>query len=272
MRARFRNPEIAVAIEMTDRAWKAYNTGDLSEAGTVAREALRVFQEERVLAGEYRVLSLISLLSLAKQHGDDSVVYLEYALENAGRMHDRYATLCTLFDTTLVHFILGNFHYSVCTLETVDQIVERCYAKNWEVLVLFMKGRIALALGDYRNAELYFQTAASLASFHHIPESVSLCRVWYARAIILQGAVRDRRGNSPCVRSVHSGRIRVPARSVRSFRPKNRGCRHPPIDCESVFIRRSLVIGKVHLEKRICHGRGPLSRYESGFPCSIPNV
>jgi hypothetical protein len=50
-----------------------------------------------------------------------------------------------------------------------------------------MKGRIALELGDYRNAELYFQTAASLASFHHIPESVSLCRVWYARSIILQG-------------------------------------------------------------------------------------
>ena len=187
VRSRFRNSDIAVAVERTERAWKAYNSGDLSEAGTVAREALRVFQEEHVLAGEYRVLSLISLLSLAKKHGDDSVVYLEYALENAGRMHDRYATLCTLFDTALVHFILGNFHYSVCTLESVDQIVESCYAKNWEVLVLFMKGRIALELGDYRNAELYFQTAASLASFHHIPESVSLCRVWYARSIILQG-------------------------------------------------------------------------------------
>lgn len=185
--ARFRNPEIAIAVERSERAWKAYNSGDLAEAGTVAREALRVFQEERVLAGEYRVLSLIALLSLAKKHGDDSVVYLEYALENAGRMHDSHATLCTLFDTTIVHFILGNFHYSVCTLESVDQIVESCYAKNWEVLVLFMKGRIALELGDYRNAELYFQTAASLASFHHIPESVSLCRVWYARSIVLQG-------------------------------------------------------------------------------------
>lgn len=186
VRDRFRNPEIAVAVEKTERAWKSYDSGDLSGADSVAREVLRIFQGEGILAGEYRVLSLIALLSLARNNGDDAIVYLEFALENAERMHDSHAELCTRFDMSLVHFILGNFHFSVCSLESVDRIVGTCYAKDWEVLVLFIKGRIAFELGDYRNAELYFQTAASLASVHQIPESVSLCRVWYARALVFQ--------------------------------------------------------------------------------------
>jgi len=49
-----------------------------------------------------------------------------------------------------------------------------------------MKGRISFELGNYRNAELLFQTAASLASVHQIPDAVALCRVWYARSLVHQ--------------------------------------------------------------------------------------
>jgi len=186
IRFKFKNQTLAETIEKLEKAQKKYEEGNHDEAGSIVRDVLHVFQKENILAGEYKALSLIALLSLAKNNCDDAVVYLEYALENAERMHDPYSILSTRFDMAMVYFILGNYHFSVCALDSVDRVISSCYAKDWEVLVLFMKGRILFELGDYRNAEILFQTAASLASIHQIPESVSLCRVWYARSLVLQ--------------------------------------------------------------------------------------
>jgi len=186
IRFKFKKQILAETIEKLEKAQKKYEEGNHEESGSIVRDVLHVFQKESILAGEYRALSLIALLSLARNNCDDAVVYLEYALENAERMHDPYSILSTRFDMAMVYFILGNFHFSVCALDSVDRVIGSCYAKDWEVLVLFMKGRILFELGDYRNSEILFQTAASLASIHQIPESVSLCRVWYARSLVLQ--------------------------------------------------------------------------------------
>ena len=186
LRFKFKNQTLVETIEKLEKAQKKYEEGSHEESGTIVRDVLHVFQKESILAGEYRALTLIALLSLARNNCDDAVVYLEYALENAERMHDPYSILSTRFNMAIVYFILGNFHFSVCALDSVDRVIGSCYAKDWEVLVLFMKGRILFELGDYRNAEILFQTAASLASIHQIPESVSLCRVWYARSLVLQ--------------------------------------------------------------------------------------
>ncbi len=180
---KFRIPALFETVEKLELARNKYEWGSFEESSALAKNVLHVFQKEHVLAGEYRTLSLMAMLSLARNSCDDSVVYLEYALENAEKMHDSSAILCTTFDMAMVYFINGNFHFALCTLETVEKIIGTCYAKDWEVLLFFMKGRIAFELGNYRDAELLFQTAASLASVNLIPESVALCRVWYARSL-----------------------------------------------------------------------------------------
>ena len=101
-------------------------------------------------------------------------------------MHDPYSILATRLDMAMVYFVIGNLHFAFCTLEMAQTLVEDNFVKDRDVLVLFMRGRIAFELGDYRNAEIFFQTAASLASIHQIPESVALCRVWYARSLVHQ--------------------------------------------------------------------------------------
>jgi len=186
IRARFLDPAIASAVEDLERARRLYEQGDLDEATNLAKDVLHVFQKERILTGEYRALSLIALLSLARNSGNDAVVYLEYALENAELMHDPYSVLATRIDMAMVYFIVGNLHFALCALEMAETLVEEHFLKDREVLLLFLRGRIAFELGDYRNAELLFQTAASLASVHQIPESVTLSRVWYARALVHQ--------------------------------------------------------------------------------------
>ncbi len=186
VREAFQNPDLAVSVENLELARKKYESGLFDEAAPLAKTVLHIFQKENVLTGEYRALSLIAMLSLARNNGDDASVYLEYALENAERMHDPFSVLRTRFDMAMVYFIIGNYYFALCTLDAVEKIVGTCYAKDWEVLLLFMKGRISFELGNYRNAELLFQTAASLASVHQIIDAVSLCRVWYARALVHQ--------------------------------------------------------------------------------------
>lgn len=186
IRTRFLDPGITGTVETLERARHLYETGQLDEAASLAKEVLHVFQKEKILTGEYRALTLIALLSLARNSGDDAVVYLEYSLENAELMHDPYSILATRLDMAMVYFVIGNLHFAFCTLEMAQSLVEDNFVKDREVLVLFMRGRISFELGDYRNAELYFQTAASLASIHQIPESVALSRVWYARSLVHQ--------------------------------------------------------------------------------------
>jgi tetratricopeptide (TPR) repeat protein len=184
--SRFSSTAVAGAVARTEKAIGLYDRGAYDESSVVAKDVLHVFQSEKILPGEYRALSLLAMLSFARNGGNDAIVYLEYALENAESMHDPYASLSTRFDMATVYFIIGNFHFALCALDDVEKTIESCYAKDWEVLLLFMKGRIIFSLGDYRNAELLFQTAASLASVNQIPESVSLCRVWYARSLVHQ--------------------------------------------------------------------------------------
>lgn len=183
IRTSFRNPLLVDAVEKLEIARNKYEEGSFEASASLAKNVLHVFQKENVITGEYRTLSLIAMLSLARNDADDAVVYLEYALQNAQQLRDSFNILCTSFDMAMVYFIIGNYHFALCTLDSVDKVVGSCYAKDWEVLVYFMRGRIAFELGNYRNAEMLFQTAASLASVHQIPESVSLCRVWYARSL-----------------------------------------------------------------------------------------
>lgn len=180
----FKNSLLIEAFESLELAKSKYDAGQLDESSVLAKKVLHVFQKEGVLAGEYRSLSLIAMLSLARKSCDDSIVYLEYALQNAERMNDPYAMLCTRFDMAMVYFINGNFHFAICALEAVEKLISTCYAKDWEILLFFMKGRISFELGNYHDSELLFQTSASLASVNLIPESVALCRVWYARSLV----------------------------------------------------------------------------------------
>lgn len=186
IRSSFLDPELADTVANLEKARALYEHGEFDEATAIGKGVLHAFQKEKILTGEYRALSLIALLSLARKKGDDAVVYFEYALENAELLHDPYSELSTRFDMAMVYFVIGNLHFALCTLDMAENLVEECYAKDREVLLLFMKGRVSFELGDYRNSELYFQTAASLASVHQIPESVTLCRVWYARALVHQ--------------------------------------------------------------------------------------
>lgn len=183
----FREPALAHAVRELERAVVRYREGNHEETSSICKEVLHVFQKHRVLSGEYRALTLIGMLSIAKRKFDDAIIYLEYALENADRMNDRFAILSSRLDMAMAHFAVGNLHFAQCSLDSANQSATRCFAKDRQALILFMTGRIALELGDVRRAETAFLNASSLAASHHMAEASLLCKVWHARTLAHQG-------------------------------------------------------------------------------------
>jgi hypothetical protein len=182
-RPAFRNPSLADAVDRLECARKAAANGSVDEAAIIARNVLHLFQQEKILPGEYRALTLIAFLAHCGRKGGDASVYLEYALENAMSMHDALCVMRTRFDMAVSHFCTGNFHFALCSLDTVDRLAEAAYERKSEVMHLFLRGRIAFELGDCENSSVLFQAAASAASVLQFPEPVPLCRAWYGRSL-----------------------------------------------------------------------------------------
>ncbi|ULQ59767.1 tetratricopeptide repeat protein [Brucepastera parasyntrophica] len=182
----FSKPKLIQAVYDLEKAIARYNEGDYSKASYMVKDVLHTFQQEKILAGEYRAFSLAAMITLVQKSANDSVVYLEYALENAEKMHDSFGLLRTRFDIAMVYFVIGKFHSSLHYLDLAQDVAKKCYAKDWEVLIVFMKGRIAFELGDYQNAEARFQAAIAIANMNGFLDSIPVCRTWYARALVHQ--------------------------------------------------------------------------------------
>lgn len=187
----FSSAKVAHAVRESNRSWNLYERGLFSEAALVSKECLHTFQKEHIAAGEHRTFSLISRLSLALGKGADAAVYLEYAYESAEKLHDNDFTLQTKFDMAMVHFLNGNLPIAATLLDTVEKMIEACYAKDWEIVCLFMKGRTSFEMGDYRNAALIFNTATTYASVHQLSGSICLSRTWYARTLSHMGNYQE---------------------------------------------------------------------------------
>lgn len=188
------DPEVNGAAVDLERAYALYETGGYEDASSLVKEALHVFQGARVVAGEFRALLGLALLSFAQGKTDDASVYLDYAREDAERMRDPFFVNATRFESAMVHLVQGGLTAAGAALDLVSRSVEAEYEREWEALVLFMKGRVAFELGNYRNAELLFQTAASVASVNQVAEAVPLCRTWYARAQMHQNRFASAEG------------------------------------------------------------------------------
>lgn len=185
--ANIQSPRIREAMNSLELSHAKMESGAIPEALTLARDALHVFQKEGVGSGELFAFLRVSQLSLAQKKGDDAIVYLEYALENAESLKDPFILCMVRFSLAMVYFSVGNLHASMHNLEAAERIALRSYAKEAELEITFMKGRTLFELGDYRNAELVFQSAATLASIHGFSSRVALCRVWFARSLVHQG-------------------------------------------------------------------------------------
>ncbi|MEL3905420.1 MAG: tetratricopeptide repeat protein [Treponema sp.] len=159
------------------------NTGDALYA---VKNALSAVQKNSFIAGEYRILSYIALLHLSQSNIEDAVTYFQYALDNAERLHDTRFICETLFQLSISYFLQSNLTGAFNHLNRLQQAVTDYFEQPYKIPGMFMQGRTALQLGDYRKAESFFEQAAETAS-PYFTEWEPLCRVWYARTLSQKG-------------------------------------------------------------------------------------
>lgn len=182
----FSEPQMTDAISTLERSRTLYAAGSSGEALLLARDVLHRFQKSRIAAGEYHALRLVSDISFQKGKGDEAVTYLEYALENAERLHDSAFILSTRFDIAMLYFVNGDLSTARTILSALDKLIAANLAREMELLSVFMSGRISFELGEYAEAAAFFQKAASAAGTDGLSDAIALCKVWYARAIAHQ--------------------------------------------------------------------------------------
>jgi len=181
-----KNRLVGEGLAKLDLAGRKFREGAAGEARVLAKEALLVFQKERMNAAEYRVFSLMSLFSLEKKDGADAIVYAEYALENALALKDPYIIIQARFDLAVLHFLNGNLHFALSSIDAAEKVADDCYVRDWAVPLAFMRARVRFELGDYLKAESDFKSAESLASSLGESRTECLCRVWTGRCAVHQ--------------------------------------------------------------------------------------
>ena len=103
------------------------------------------------------------------------------------RTRDSFAILDSGIDLACVHFGVGNFDSALCAAESAEKTAKKCFARDREAFLLFIKGRIFFETGDYHTAELMFQAAVSLATLYNFSEQAAIARTWYGRVLVHQG-------------------------------------------------------------------------------------
>ncbi|HHU35898.1 MAG TPA: hypothetical protein GXZ47_01575 [Treponema sp.] len=204
------SPHVRSAVEKLASAEKSFAFGEYTSAETHTRDVLHFFQKEKIAYGEFRAFCLLSQLSLVKNKGSDSIAYLDYALENAEQIRNEFSVLDTRIKLASVHFGVGSFDFSLSSVENAEKNAHTCFAKDKQLKILFIKGRIYLELGDYLNAGASFQAATSLATIYGFSDIMLLSRIWYARvlshegkyhaAVRILGEYQDRIPDAACFR------------------------------------------------------------------------
>lgn len=208
------------AVLALERARKAFSDGAEADALALARDVLHRFQKAGVPAGEYHALRLISELSRNRGKGGEAVSYLEYALENAERIHDNAFTLDTRYTLAVLQYVNGDLSTARSSLGTLERLCAANLDRETEIAVALLAGRISFDLGDYPQAASHFQRVGSLAAGIGLQEAVMLGKAWYARAVAHQHRyLQALELLSPCAESVAEGWAFLLEASILSGKP-----------------------------------------------------
>ncbi len=184
----FSGERTAAAIVGLAEAEKKLRRGLFKEAQEITKQVLHDFQQAGIIAGEYEVFSFSARFSFAKHgvSGGDSITYMEYASENADKMHDPDARMRCLFDFASMHLLSGNFDAALINVRKLKETAFLFYDKGWEAVALFLEGKILFLLGDYRAAEKQFQNTETFCMSYGITRASLLCQAWAARSRVYQ--------------------------------------------------------------------------------------
>ncbi|WP_039915596.1 tetratricopeptide repeat protein [Treponema phagedenis] len=173
-------------IKKYQQALRLSFQGDPLGAFQATKSVLSILQEDHFLAGEYRTFSLLGFLSLQQNKLSDAVTYFDYALDDAESLRDSGFICEALFHIAITYFLQNNISQAQTFLIKLSDAINIYFEQTWKIPMLFLRGRIALKLGEHESAKKIFDEATDLAELY-FDQWKTLCILWSARAVSLNG-------------------------------------------------------------------------------------
>ena len=183
LKASFSNPNAVAAIKEHVEAEKKLNNGDYRNAQTEAKHVLQVFQQAKILAGEFEAFSFLARVTFSRSGAsyDDAFSYLNYALEGSVRMQNSSAQMRALFDIASMQFLSGNFFQAQSSVRKLREKADERYDKSWVFAACFLEGMIYFSLGDYPACEKIFSALKDACASLGLQKADPLCSAWLFR-------------------------------------------------------------------------------------------
>ncbi|MBN2440862.1 MAG: hypothetical protein JXJ04_05935 [Spirochaetales bacterium] len=170
-----------------------YNLNEESDmAVSLTKKALLDYQDLGLTEKKAHAYSELGVIMLADQKVKDAHDYFILALrlfpEDFRFPHNKIRVLIL---TGITYYLQGNLSKSLQSAMTALETAHDAGKRNWELLSVFLTGRIYFDLGRYEDAQSQFLIGLSITSIYSITKARKILKAWLGRSYIYSGKIKD---------------------------------------------------------------------------------
>jgi len=156
-----------------------------------AKKALLIVQKGDYPAIESEINTLLGKIMLGMQRLEEAKDYLRIARELLDNSGNQKLLVKIYYFESVTYYIYGNLSESSRLIQKGIELAEAYGMRRWQILSLFLRGRIYFDLGKYQKASVIFIDCLTLAELYHFRESEESIYIWIARTMVYGGNYRE---------------------------------------------------------------------------------
>jgi len=165
--------------------------GDYSRGLNLAKEALFGFQQSGDSVGEAKANIELATSLLGQGKIRTSQDYFEISRRASFQSKDLLCQIRSSFFKSLSDFIFGNIPMALRGVSDILSVAEKAGRREWQVMMIHLKGRILFDLGRYRDCEDNYKEGMTIAEKYAMNDAVKLLKRWKARSLIYNERYKD---------------------------------------------------------------------------------
>ncbi len=165
--------------------------GDYSRGLNLAKEALFGFQQSGDSAGEAKANIELATALLGQGKIRTSQDYFEISRRASFQSKDILCQIRSSFFKSLSDFIFGNIPMALRGVNDILSIAEKAGRREWQVMLIHLKGRILFDLGRYRDCEDNYKEGHEIALKYSMDKAAKMMNRWIARSLVYNERYKD---------------------------------------------------------------------------------
>jgi hypothetical protein len=185
--------ELAEPVASLARAAFEYADGRAQNAAGRAKKALMGLHALGARKAEAKAHRILGLCSLAQEQVQEGADYLANAYDMASALPEPLECILSAIAEAAAAFVLGDLGRAASRADAAASWAASAFRADWESVCAFVKGRAALEVGRYEEAEEQFGRVRTVARVYGQGAAARRAEIWTGRAAAFAGeAMRAR--------------------------------------------------------------------------------